>query len=290
MMMSDVDTSPIFLLKENKKENNTESDFQLSEDLQEQIKNESDFSEIIEKTINLETRKHYKEAMKNSQCFIRMWQDPDSKEFCELMDCELSTECEFNWNLIKNKNVNKVECFESELKQRKYLTKGSKGKHKDSYKFSRTPYVDLGRPIDLIAAEIYNLFGEPKNLSIDFRYPSIQKYPDMDTSKVFIDLYGSDICVSKKYRNHTYFVEGKHLCRLWVNSAGCGWLDIDVRLYEHFKICGVSGLKPVQDTRMYKYFSHKLLIESEGDIQFLIKTFSKWEYLNKFIKFKEEEE
>lgn len=106
-----------------------------------------------------------------------------------------------------------------------------RGKWKGTGKYDRHPYVATGRPVDVLAAGMWEALGTPPVLPDWWMYPHSRTLQQREEAKeTFKKNFGGGVVVTKRMQYHQYFLEGDHLMRYWVNAAGGGWLDLNPSL------------------------------------------------------------
>lgn len=167
-----------------------------------------------------------KEAISGAECFGRQWYvdpavNPREGGICPQEECDLRTLCE-----LIHTRVGKIETATT-AKEEKEIKKEAKKQLKSRKLHRRYPYIAQGRPIDQLADKLWRLVGGPPHLPNRWAYPPSKTPKEQEVAqKIFIELYGSGILVSKRTNYHTFFRDGLHWMRFWVRHPRGGWLDL----------------------------------------------------------------
>jgi hypothetical protein len=208
------------------------------------------------KTISPDVR----DAIKGTECFGRAWKD--DTDVCPEVECELRDYCRNVYEQVtgdvEGDEVEEIE--EPVVRQQKIIThraaqgtiaapaenrKFQKGKKKkkrklgeapegkpvkqpwEIEKYKRRPYVTQGRPIDFIVDALWKEVGEPPSLPEKWKYVKSTSFEDRQyAASHFMNHYGRGLVVCRRASYHLYYNNGMHVCRIWVNGAGGGLIDM----------------------------------------------------------------
>lgn len=210
---------------------------QLPEAPKEPTKDEK-FDEAIKEVTNLQTDEEWKDLIRETPCFGRLWYDKELDEFCDQVECDLRQLCQSVWEKVEGppqEKVVKPRWVPRKARKRGRPRKDNKvtkrNKWKGTGKYERHPYQDQGRPIDRIAKALLEFLGNPLCLPDGWQYPvSKTEEQKVEARLLFLAEFGSGVWTTQRSSYHMYLFEGQHLMRLWVNAGGGGWLDLSTRL------------------------------------------------------------
>lgn len=243
---------------------------------------EQRFKTAIDKVVRWERRPEYRQIIKETGCFGRLWQDPDTEDFCDEIDCDLRQLCQLVWTSVcggleadekppKPKRSVEEVCWERRKRSSKRQKRrwAEARKWNGSTKYSRVPYQSRGRPVDTLA-ELFWEFINPQVL------PTYWKYPDSKTREqrkearlVFIAEYDDGAFGIQRSSYHQYFFDGCHLMRFWVNSNGGGWLDCSARLAKVIAKIGKIDLVKTPSSgykTKFRFYRHRVYIGCAEDV------------------------
>jgi hypothetical protein len=241
------------------------------------------FRAEIARVKDLQKDKEWRSLIENTPCFARMWQD-EIGDYCDEPDCDLRKMCESTWERVcggleDGEEPPKVRWQPEPVRKKVGRPRGATkkitkiGKWKNSTKYNRVGYQDIGRPIDKFAASLYFCFSDPSLLPDDWKYPAISKNisnrRDLAVEE-FCREFGSGVWVIKRASYHKYIVDGKHLMRLWVDAGGGGWLDLNRILANALLKMGNTDLvkSPIKGYKTkYRFFPYRIYIGRDRDIE-----------------------
>lgn len=189
------------------------------------------FKRAINNILKNEPRAEWRELIRGSECFARLWRDEDDS-VCDELDCDLRNLCQATWNSVKGGYISPHESLGAPAQVRQ-LGKKKKGHPPKTAKriiggrYSRTPYVSTGRPVDRIAREIYEFLKTPSHLPNAWSYGASKTQAQInEAQEQFISKFGSGLFVIERASYIHYMLNGEHLMRFWVNAARGGWMDL----------------------------------------------------------------
>ena len=92
----------------------------------------------------------------------------------------------------------------------------------------RRPYLDQGHQCDRFAKGLWVGLGAPPSMTGKWRWVSAETPVDRTRSvKQFVDRYGNGLLVNRRAGYHSYFYNGMHVLRIWVNSKKHAWCDMN---------------------------------------------------------------
>jgi len=156
---------------------------------------------------------------------------------CHEHTCPLRSICNTTWENVKG-SCSKADSPQSAAYRRRKKKRKVKFVRKKKKKevvaqvkrgFGRinVKYVHSGRPVDVIAEDLWEFLGKPSKLPIDFRYPSASTPERKDrATTIFKKRYGKYVRVSMRYSYHRYFVHGEPLMKLWFTSVSAAWVEL----------------------------------------------------------------
>lgn len=193
---------------------------------------EQAFAKAITNILKNEPRPEWRELIEDSKCFARLWREED-ESVCDELECDLRDLCQTTWNSIKGGYTAPQEGLGTPARVRQLGKKKKKGrpgkpKYQNSGRYQRTPYVSTGRPVDLVAREIYEFLGMPSHLPPSWYYGASKTQAQVNEAKeLFVSKFGSGLFVIERASYIHYMLNGEHLMRFWVNAAGGGWMDLN---------------------------------------------------------------
>ncbi len=187
------------------------------------------------------------ELTDETPCFGHAWRDEDG-ECPDAVDCDLASFCKQAWNMVQvtigqnttapvvpppkpqvvpvpvNPEPNPyVEAHKGSIAKTsrkrplgKDTTKKTRNKFKNSDKYTRKGYEDLGRTVDDLVAEFIEELGDPP------RMPLVWNATNFD--KKFSEL--GPVVVSAPRNYHTVIHEGTTVVRFWTNAARHAIVDL----------------------------------------------------------------
>jgi len=241
------------------------------------ISKEAKYRAVIDRIISNEPRAEWREAIRNADCFIREWRDEEDS-FCDALDCDLRDLCQATWESIEGDLTLPGEALSAPARVRTLGGKKKRGRppgkaHKrpkgkpkweGTGKYERVPYVGTGRPVDLIAKDIYEYLGMPAHLPKDWYYGASKTQADLNQAKEqFVERFGAGLFAIHRTSYHQYLLDGEHLMRLWVNAAGGGWLDCSRSLSRAILKAGTLDLArtPVSGrSTKFRFYPHRTFL------------------------------
>lgn len=218
-----------------------------------------------------------REAISTAECFGRQWYvdpavNPAEGGLCPQEECDLRTLCELIYTRVQKIETATTAKEEKEINQEAKKTFRSRKVHR------RYPYLAMGRPIDQLADKLWRLVGGPPSLPNRWAYPPSKTPKEQEVAqKIFIELYGSGILVSKRTNYHTFFRDGLHWMKFWVRHPRGGWLDLVRSLSD-----AVGEITPTMERenmieRMvqpsHRWFSHRVYVSHHQHLTQLGKVF-----------------
>lgn len=242
------------------------------------------FSEAVEKVISSEHRVEWREAIRESHCFAKLWYSEEDRSYCSEMDCPLRNLCQYTWEsvcggMLENRLEDHITTPPKTRRiGRKLVYKdGNKiktrirHKWKGTGRYDRVPYVSQGRPIDSVASVLWEMLGSPPSLPETWSF-SVSKTKDQlaKAKAEFLDRFGSGLYVIRRASYHQYMLDGEHLMRIWVNAAGGGWVDCNKKL---------SGLLLMDDKNLiaatpssgkdtkYRWYPYRIFLSKDSSLE-----------------------
>lgn len=279
-----------------------------AEDLEEE---EDNFVETIER-VKQNQSPAVRDTIDRADCFGRGWFidqaeatdfDEDEGGICTEVECELRYLCELvHKRVSENERIGTIESSVIQPFYKKQVIKKKRGRpFKVDKEFlsrrskrgnEKTPYVDLGRTIDVIADKIWKAVGSPPSLPENWYYQTtfnteIMKLPRSEIDKVsqrtFMDKYGEGLIITRRFNWHQYFFNGIHLMRLWVWAASGGWLDLNKHLSKIMVKQGKAELEmPPEKARKkkYRHFPYRMYVSKQQHLHRLFEGLTKYEGLS----------
>lgn len=242
-----------------------------------------DFDKAIEKVLAKEPRDEWRETIRNQRCFVRCWYDEEDRSFCTEMDCDLRDLCESTWESIRGGieargDDDSIITPSPTRTIGKRIRKGVRQspriprfKWKGTGKYDRVPYVDQGRPIDHIAHTIWSLLGDPPTLPSDWCYGTSQtKDQEEQARNQFVSVFGTGLYVIRRASYHQYILNGYHLLRIWVNSAGGGWVDCSQDLSRNLLQDAKNMIErtPASGRKTkFRFYPYRVFLSKPGSIE-----------------------
>jgi hypothetical protein len=250
------------------------------------IPDRDQFGPLVEKVIASEYRAEWREAIRDSACFARMWYSEVDNSYCTEMDCPLRNICQYTWEKAQGglveKALNGEDTDDEENPSPKRKKSKSKiilvRKHGAIVKSSRIisrkmtmkmPYVDTGRPSDTYAKALWEYAGSPPQLTEVgyFNAEDVEKKSSNATNK-FVERHGLGLFVTKNTSYHTYIFNGYPYMRLWMTAFNSCWLDCTKELSKHLFKNAKNAITavPVKKTgTTYRWYPYRVYIyDMEG--------------------------
>jgi len=221
------------------------------------INKEAKYRAAIAKIISNEPREAWRDAIRKADCFVREWFDPTDGSFCSQLECDLRELCQATWESVDGDLTLPGEMLAAPARVRVLGKKKKRGrppgkskkkrwqepKWEGTGKYERVPYVSTGRPVDLIAQNIFEYLGMPAHLPTDWFYGPSRTQAELNQSReAFVGRFGEGLYITQRSSYHQYLLDGEHLMRLWVNAAGGGWLDCSRELSRSLLRAGTLDL------------------------------------------------
>ena len=154
-----------------------------------------------------------------------------------------------------------------------------KGKWKGTGKYERISYVSAGRPVDLLAHDMWEAFGCPPSLPNSWTYPPSRTLEQRELAKKnFVKEFGDGVVVTKRMQYHQYLVDGVHLMRYWVNAAGGGWLDLNPPLARIILTHNSMDIEQTSKSgRKYRFYPYRTYVSRQRHFNRLIDALTEYE-------------
>jgi hypothetical protein len=263
---------------------------------EEKIKEEK-FTIAISRVVKMERQPEWRDMIRETPCFAKLWRDPDTDEYCEHVDCDLRQLCQTTWTSVlgglEAHELSPMVTWSPRAKRKRpgrprkeKVTKRSKWK--GTGKYNRHPYQDTGRPIDTFAKSLWEFLGQPVSLPNSWKYPiSKTKEQKEEAAKIFVEEYGCGLFVIRRASYHQYLFEGKHLLRLWTNAGGGGWLDCSYYfarlLTKNGKIDLVKTPASGYKTK-FRFYPYRMFLGREKELDWVKEALKKIEGLIKITE------
>jgi hypothetical protein len=195
------------------------------------------------------------QAIKNTECFARTWKDENG--VCPEQACQVRSLCKSVYEQVCKAQAAPVSVPMERVEEVKQ-------------KNIRLEYLGGDWPIDRYAKILWESFGSPSSpptLNSAWTYGSAGTKEKRDKSaKEFIEKHGDGLLVCRRNSYHLYFFNGRHLCRLWVNAAKYGWLDLNEELSKEFTACNYNlESATIKDKKAaHQFFNKRVMINSEA--------------------------
>lgn len=110
--------------------------------------------------------------------------------------------------------------------RKKRRRKKNRGKHKDTTRYKRHGYYDMGRPVDQFIRITRVRLGEPPVLPKNWIWTKW----DAEYKKL------GKLTLTQTASYHTFLIKGTPVCRFWTNAAGHAIVDLTALLVERAKV------------------------------------------------------
>lgn len=269
------DAAPLLLPPTSQEQKEAEAKYQKEKErVIELARSDEEFDTAVKRAIEYENDPPRQEAMRNTQCFIRMYKDFEKNEFCDAQeDCALYRECKGYWFSVvygychESAHLDEIRPLKQEnnrvLRRRKPLKKPKPPKRA----MRGVEYRPSGRPVDRIAEEIWASAGKPISLPAYSRYP-IGKNKELreEATKEFLKKWGYGMFVALRISYHNYILDGKPFMRLWVSTASGGWLDLNKHLSKFVARVGGQVDDSPTSGEKWKPYPHRFWLCREKEV------------------------
>jgi hypothetical protein len=250
------------------------------------------FDKAIEQAVSLQTDEEWKELIRSTPCFAKLWYDRELDEFCDQVDCDLRQLCQATWEKVEGPPEPPEEPPQPHWEPRRKRKVGrprkgdkviKRNKWKGTGKYERHPYQDRGRPMDKIALGLFSYLGDPPPLPDGWKYPVSKTLEQRrEAISLFVGEFGSGVWVTQRSSYHQYLFEGEHLFRLWVTGGGGGWMDLSKRLAKILsKMANIDLVKsPVSGYKTkFRFYPFRIYVGKDRDVELIKAALAKIENL-----------
>jgi hypothetical protein len=199
--------------------------------------------------------------VRQTECFVRLWYDEDTLEYCEELECDLRNLCQASWEKVEEKKTivasghkePPIDISKLPLGLRKAARKAEKKKEKRLHTFrhyapgEETPRDRIQRTFEdgihaRLIASTKRIHGNLKNRA--------NRAAAKDS---FIEKYGDGLFLRKARSAWTYYALGEHLMKFSVNTASGVNLKLNRKLSRQVAKSGWFDIKPNPENDSYIY-------------------------------------
>jgi hypothetical protein len=237
------------------------------------------FIKAIDNILKNEPRAEWRELIKSSSCFAKMWRDSDDDSICDELECDLRDLCQATWTSIKGGYTSAEDSLTTPARVRLLGKKRKRGRPPKKKKkklagcgrYERVPYVSTGRPVDEIARALYEFLGAPPRLPTTWYYGASKTQAQVNEAReLFINEFGTGLFIIERSSYHHYMLNGDHFMRFWVNSAGGGWMDLSPMLTKAIMRTGRSdpAKTPASGrSTKFRFYPYRVFLSSKKSVK-----------------------
>ena len=227
-----------------------------------------------------------KDTIKRADCFgVGFYIDSleiddsegDQGGVCDQMDCDLRSLCHTVY--CRATGEDPLEVFEYALEEPDYYesipekrSQKKKAKKKKNTYFNvrmTDPYINLGRPVDLLALKIWQMVGSPPAIDTGWTYPAARTDEQLKIAKAkFTRKWGEGLVVCQRISYHQYFLNGVHWMRFWTRTHTGGWLDVNpimakvIFRHKEFKLHETYKRPDGTANKSFRFYPYRIHIEA----------------------------